>query len=138
MCLWLGIMIPDNIRKKIIIGTWSLSGQYKAVSNKEVEEIVDLSLKNGFLEFDTSPTYGKGEKILSKFKKKNNKILINTKCGWDKTLKKTFEAKGLIEGIDRTLEKFDKINVIQLHNPRNEIKNWDEIIEILESYKKKN
>ena len=39
-------------------------------------------------------------------------------------IKKTFEPESLIEGIDITLEKFEKINVMQLHNPRNEIQNW--------------
>ena len=43
----------------------------------------------------------------------------------------------MIEGIDYALEKFEKINVIQLHNPRNEIKDWDKIIDILETYRKK-
>ncbi len=130
-------MIPKQIKNKIIIGSWSWSGQYKSVSNKEVEEIIDMSIINGFNEFDTSPTYGKAEKILAKYKKKNKKILINTKCGWDRNLNKTFRPENLKDGIDWTLEKFGKINVIQLHNPRNEIKNWDEIINIIENYKKK-
>ena len=52
-------MISKQIKNKVIIGSWSWSGQYKSVSNKEVEEIIDLSISNGFNEFDTSPTYGK-------------------------------------------------------------------------------
>ena len=130
-------MISNNIKKKIIVGSWSWSGQYKTIPDKNVHELIDISLCNGLYEFDTSPTYGKAETILAKYKRKNNKILINTKCGWDKDLKKSFEPKSLIEGIDITLEKFEKINVMQLHNPRNEIQNWDEIIEILNIYKKK-
>lgn len=131
------MMLSKDIRKKIILGSWSWSGQYKAVSNKEVEEIINLALKNNFFEFDTSPTYGKGEKILAEYKKKNKKILIDTKCGWNKNLKKTFEKDGLIEGINFAIEKFEKINAIQLHNPRSEIKKWDKIIYLLEEYKKK-
>lgn len=131
------MMLSSSIRKKIILGSWSWSGQYKAVSNKEVEEIINLALKNNFFEFDTSPTYGKGDKILAEYKKKNKKILIDTKCGWNKNLKKTYEKDGLIEGIDIAIEKFEKINVIQLHNPRGEIKKWDKIIYLLEEYKKK-
>ena len=120
-----------------IVGSWSWSGQYKTIPNKIVDELIDNSLNHGFYEFDTSPTYGKAENILAKYKRRNSKILINTKCGWNKDLKKSFEPKNLIEGIDISLEKFEKINVMQLHNPRNEIRNWDEIIEILNIYKKK-
>ena len=126
-----------NLKKKVIVGYWSWSGKYKTIPNKIVDELIDNSLNHGFYEFDTSPTYGKAENILAKYKRRNSKILINTKCGWNKDLKKSFEPKNLIEGIDISLEKFEKINVMQLHNPRNEIRNWDEIIEILNIYKKK-
>ena len=131
------MMLANKKKKKIILGSWSWSGQYKTVSNKEVEEIINLALKNNFFQFDTSPTYGKGEKILAEYRKKNKNILIDTKCGWNKKLKKTFEKDGLLEGIDFAIEKFDKINTIQLHNPRREIKKWDKIIYLLEEYKKK-
>lgn len=129
-------MLMNSISKKIIIGTWSWSA-YKSVSNKRIEDVFNHCLDNGFLEFDTAPNYFGAEKILSEFKSKNKNILINTKCGWDHNMKKNFNEKILIYGIERALDLFKSINVMQLHNPRNEIKNWNKVFNILNKYKEK-
>jgi len=126
-----------ELKKKIIVGTWSWSGMYKTINNKNIFKLIEASLENGFNEFDTSPSYKKVDKILSIYKKNYNKIKINTKCGWDLKLKRTYDVKKIKEGIENSLEKYKKINVLQLHNPRNEIKDWDEIVELFEEYKKK-
>tara|TARA_B100000767_G_C19750845_1_gene530727 strand:- start:1289 stop:2191 length:903 start_codon:yes stop_codon:yes gene_type:complete len=127
----------NYLKKKIIIGTWSWSGMYKTISVNDVKKLIKKCVSNNFIEFDTSPSYKKADKILLEFKKKNPKILINTKCGWDVNMKRTYDIDEIKKGIDSTLEKFGVINVLQLHNPRNEIKNWDLIIEMFNSYKKK-
>ena len=126
-----------SIKKKIIIGTWSWSGMYRRVSNNEIKKLLKKCLLNDFIEFDTSPSYKKADKILLDFKKQNPKILINTKCGWDLNMNRTYNIDEIKKGIENTLEKFGKINVLQLHNPRKEIKNWDLIVEIFNHYKKK-
>jgi aryl-alcohol dehydrogenase-like predicted oxidoreductase len=131
------MMLPNNIRKKIIIGTWSWSGQYKSVSNKTIEDVFNVCLDNKFMEFDTSSTYLGAEKILSEFKQENKNILINTKCGWNQNMEKNFDEKNLIYGLERALDLFKNINVMQLHNPRDEIKNWNKVIAVLQKYKKK-
>jgi aryl-alcohol dehydrogenase-like predicted oxidoreductase len=130
-------MLFNKIKKKIIIGTWSWSGQYKSVSRKVIEEVLSNCLDNGFFEFDTSPTYLRAEKILSDFKNKNKNILINTKCGWDYNMKKNFDKKSLIYGVERALDLFKTINVMQIHNPRDEIDDWKSVIDLLQKYKKK-
>ncbi len=129
-------MPTHNIFKKIIIGTWSWSS-YKPVSKKSIENVTDHCLSNGFLEFDTAPNYRGAEKVLSEFKKQNKKILVNTKCGWDHNMEKNFDEKILIYGVERALDLFKNINVMQLHNPRNEIKNWNKVLKILQKYKTK-
>jgi len=129
-------MQTNKILKKIIIGTWSWSA-YKPVSKKIIENVFDCCLKQKFLEFDTAPNYIGAEKILSEFKKDNKNILINTKCGWDQHMKKNFNEKSLIYGLERALDLFKNINVMQLHNPRNEIKNWNRVFNLLEKYKEK-
>ena len=111
---------------------------YKTISTKDIKKLIKKCISNNFLEFDTSPSYKKADKILIDFKRKYPKILINTKCGWDLNMKRTYDVDEIKKGIDNTLEKFGKVNVLQLHNPRNEIKKWDLIIEMLNYYKKKN
>lgn len=127
----------NYLKKKIIIGTWSWSGMYKKISVHEVKQLIKKCIYNNFLEFDTSPSYKKADKILLEFRKKNPKILINTKCGWDLNMNRTYDIDKIKRGIENTLEKFGKLNVLQLHNPRNEIKNWDLIIEMFNNYKKR-
>ena len=110
---------------------------YRRISNSEIKKLLQKCLLNNLIEFDTSPSYKKADKILLDFKKKNPKILINTKCGWDLNMNRTYNIDEIKKGIENTLEKFGKINVLQLHNPRNEIKNWDLIVEMFNYYKKK-
>ena len=130
-------MNPHLIKSKVIIGTWSWSGMYRSIEKKNVFRMIELALENGFTEFDTSPSYKKADNILSIYKKKNSKIKVNTKCGWDLNMQRSYNIARIKEGIDSSLQKFGKINVLQLHNPRNEIKDWDELIEMFEEYKKK-
>ena len=127
----------SNLKKKIIIGTWSWSGMYKRISTNNIKRLIKKCILNNFIEFDTSPSFKKADKILLEFKKKNPKILVNTKCGWDLNMNRTYDIDEIKKGIDYTLGKFGKLNVLQLHNPRHEIKNWDLIIEMFNYYKKK-
>ena len=125
-----------SLKNKIIIGSWSWSGMYKTISKKSVINLIELCLENGFFEFDTSPSYKQSELILSQIKKKNKKIIINTKCGWSSRFLKSFKSEDLEIDINSSLAKFGNINVLQLHNPRNEIKDWDKILQIFYKYKK--
>tara|TARA_Y100000816_G_scaffold281000_1_gene255037 strand:+ start:389 stop:1288 length:900 start_codon:yes stop_codon:yes gene_type:complete len=128
-------------KKKIIIGTWSLSGDYGLIEKKKVIECLTCCVENGFIEFDTAPNYGNGfiYKILSDFKKKSNKkIKINTKCGYDDNLKsKNFSLSSIKKSVENSLDYFGEINCLLLHNPRNEISNWKNILNCMEEFKKK-
>lgn len=129
----------NNLKSKIIIGVWSLSGDYGKVKKKNINLVIKECLKRKFFEFDTAPTYGRGriDKILSKFKKKYKKIKINTKCGYNPMFKKTFKIKDIKNSIDNSLKLYENLNHIYLHNPRKEIKNWERTIKVLQEYKKK-
>ena len=126
--------------KKIIIGTWSLSGDFGFVSKKNIYKVFEKSINNNLFEFDTAPTYGRGKihKILSEMFKNNKIIKINTKCGYSLGGVKTFNISDIVKSVDRSLKEFGKINTLFLHNPRNEIIDWTKILTILEGYKKKN
>ena len=89
-------MQTNKIKKRFIIGSWSWDG-YKPTTFKEALSAIDILLENGFNEFDTSPSYGRGEEILAKLKKKNKEIIINTKCGIDKNFQKSFKKKILLK-----------------------------------------
>jgi aryl-alcohol dehydrogenase-like predicted oxidoreductase len=126
---------------KIIIGTWGLSGDLGRIQENPLN-IFYKAIKLGFNEFDVAPTYGKGKiydlinNIPTKIKKN---MIFNTKCGYDeKKHKKTFSIKDIKNSLENSLDILGKINILYLHNPRNEIKDWKKIIDLIEILKKKN
>jgi len=131
--------LKNNITKKIVIGTWPLSGDFGKINTNDCEKILEYAVSEGFQEFDTAPNYGKGkiQKLLSKILKTNKNLRINTKCGYNKNFKKTFKEQDILDSVKKSLDLFGSINILYLHNPRNEIKNWDKIIDLLNDLKKK-
>jgi len=126
------------LKKKIIIGTWSLTNQFGKIKKTEIEDILDYSIKNNFTEFDTAPNYGNGEieKILSEFmNNKNSKIKVNTKFGNGRDNIKSFKINDIKKSIDKSIELFGKINTIYIHNPRCSANKIEKIIDILCDYK---
>ncbi len=132
--------MKSKYHSKVIIGTWSLSGDLGKISKKNIYNSIEQSLKKNFFEFDTAPTYGFGkmDKVLAEICKGEKKIKINTKCGYDTNSFKTFEIDDIKKSIDVSLRKFGRINTLFLHNPRKEIKNWHLLINFLSEYKKNN
>ena len=125
---------------KIIIGTWGLSGDLGKIEENPTE-VFNKALELGYNEFDTAPTYGNGKlyKIINRIPysiKKN--MRFNTKCGYnEKTQRKTFTIKDINRSVENSLDVLGKINVLFLHNPRNEIKNWKKIFTYISNLKKK-
>jgi len=130
--------MKNKNQNKVIVGTWSLSGDFGYVKKSMVYKTLDTAVKNNFLEFDTAPTYGSGKihKILSEMFKNDKKIKINTKCGYNVNNKKTFKLVDIEKSINQSIKAFGKVHTLFLHNPRDEIKNFDKVINLLDKYKK--
>ncbi len=131
--------MTNSLKEKIVIGTWALSGDFGKLQTKHSEDVINYAISKGFSEFDTAPVYGKGksEKILSKACQSYNFLKINTKCGYDLDLKKkTFRLNHIVETVNKSIDLFGKINILYLHNPRKEIKNWHKTINLLNELKK--
>jgi len=127
------------MKKKIVIGTWPTSGDW---GSNDISEVVNLYAKSfyeyGFYEYDTAPNYGNGfsEFLLGKIFE-NEKVKINTKVGNLPFDQKSFEEDDIKISIDQSLKRLNRssINILFLHNPRNEIKDYDKIINLLNDYK---
>ena len=121
--------------KKIIIGSWSFSGDLGIVDQKEIHKTIEFAIENKLHRFDTAPSYnnGKVDKLLSKYKKN---ILVNTKCGYNFEGVKTFKLSDIEKSLEYSLKLFHKINILFLHSPRVEIKDWDRVISLLDNFKK--
>lgn len=127
-----------DAQKKVIIGTWSLSGDLGSVSIDIISRTIDRCIELGFTEFDTAPNYGNGycESLLGSILK-NKATRINTKFGNSAHEGKDFSIVGLRRSFEHSLSRLgvDSINVLFLHNPRDEIEDYDNIIESLEKLK---
>ena len=127
-----------DAQKKVIIGTWPLSGDLGFVNFEMVSRTLNRCFELGFTEFDTAPNYGKGfcESLFGNMFKQKDKI-INTKFGNTVLEEKDFSIKGLRLSFEQSLSRLgvDKVNVLFLHNPRDEITDYDNIFELMEKFK---
>jgi len=127
-----------DAQDKVIIGTWPLSGDFGLVSMEIISRTINKCIEFGFTEFDTAPNYGNGfcESLLGNILKKKAKI-INTKFGNSANEGKDFSIEALRRSVEHSLSRLDvdNINVLFLHNPRDEIKDYDSIIDLLENLK---
>jgi aryl-alcohol dehydrogenase-like predicted oxidoreductase len=136
------------IKSKLGFGCWGLGGgtntepSYGEISPKDVLKIIDRALTQNINFFDTSPAYGISEKILGKIlkKKKRDTIFLASKCGISKfSEKKNFNPEFLNRQLDKSLNDLetDYLDLVQLHNPEEQIlRNLDLIKPFIEEKKK--
>ena len=130
------------MKEKIVIGLWPLSGDFGKVSIKELEKTMNFCLSSGINTFDLAPNYGKGlveDKIGEIFQGKT-KLIINTKFGNTREGEKKFSVSSLRKSIETSLEnmKLSNVNSLFLHNPRSEIKEFDQIENLMSQLKREN
>ena len=120
---------------KIVIGTASLSGNYGRVAEKDIVDILNYCYENNFYEFDTAPNYGQGnmEEYIGEIFAVKDDVKINTKIGNMINGGKNFSIDTVRESFQSSLKRLKRqtIDTLFLHNPRNEIKNYNEIEEFL-------
>ena len=120
---------------KIIIGTASLSGNYGSVPKQEIIDTLNYCYENNFREFDTAPNYGQGvmESYLGDIFLKRDDIKIHTKIGNLINGGKDFSIDSLRKSFIHSLKRLKKENIdtLFLHNPREEINDYDEIEKFL-------
>jgi len=131
----------SKIKKKIIIGTWPFSGELGKVDFKNIHLTIDKCIELGFNQFDTAPNYGNGfcESLLGKVLQ-NDKKIINTKFGNSAYDGKSFSIDSLHQSINHSLSRLgiEKVDILFLHNPRNEIEDYDRVFSLFEKLKQEN
>ena len=118
----------------IVVGTWSLSGDYGYKSVSEVEKVLRYAYDVcNIKEYDTAPNYGNGlsEFLLGNIFNNNDNILINTKVGNIPFIGKEFNLIELNKSFYQSLYRLkrDSVNILWVHNPRHEITDYSRIIE---------
>ena len=129
------------MNSKIIIGTWPLSGDYGKIESNQVTNVLEYCYQLGIREFDTAPNYGNGlmENYLGEIFGGKNDVLINTKVGNTSSKEKNYEISSLKHSFTESLKRLKRnsINILFLHNPRNEITDYAPVLEFLRDLKDK-
>ena len=124
---------------KVVIGTWPLSGDYGKVDLKTVQNTLEYCYDNNLKEFDTAPSYGDGfiEFCIGKVLSNKNDVLINTKIGNTPFNDKSFKISNMKISLEHSLKRLsvDSLNVLFLHNPRNDIEDYEGVLEFMSKLK---
>lgn len=135
-----GILVSE-----IGFGGWGIGGatgdasSYGPTDDKESVRALEEAYNQGINFFDTAGIYGRSETLIgSTFKNRRDKVVIATKIGFiDHFSPQDFSTDNIINSLNKSLKNLqtDFIDVYQLHSPKiNEI-NLNEISEILEMLK---
>ena len=120
---------------KVIIGTWPLSGDYGRVDLKTVQDALECCYANNLKEFDTAPSYGNGfiEFCIGKVLGGRSDTLINTKIGNTPFMGKSFKLEDIKSSFEQSLKRLavESINILFLHNPRNDIDDFEKTLGFL-------
>lgn len=111
---------------KLSLGTaqfglrYGISNKRGLIKKKEINKILNFSLKNNILDLDTAKSYGNAESTLGQYKN-INKFKINTKIS---NLNKLEAIETIEEQVNESIKnlKINNINICFLHN-FNDIKN---------------
>ena len=128
-----------NDLSKIVVGTWPLSGDYGYMEPKASRDILSYCYEIGFREYDTAPSYGNGfiELRLGEMFAGKKDIIINTKVGNIPHKGKSFNVKDLKSSLNESLNRLNReeINILFLHNPRDEVRDYIEMLEFMDNLK---
>lgn len=142
----------DITASEIGFGAWTLTaGWWGDYTDEQASALMNEALDLGITFFDTAPTYGKegrGETALAKaLGSKRDQVVYSTKFGYDTEMEWNPEGhqerphnldpavvRRSVESSLRRLET-DRIDLIQLHNPRLEHLQRDDVWELMEELK---
>lgn len=127
------------MKNKVVVGLWPISGDFGRKSLCDIEQIISKSIDNGLRSFDVAPNYGNGfAEMALGMVASNEDIDIYTKCGNHPFVGKNFSKSAILSSVECSLKrlKVDKVKGLFLHNPRNEVLDYDELFNFLDDLKK--
>lgn len=109
---------------RLYFGTWQLSGQFKDLTNTQIENLIQVALTHGIYKFDTAAVYGQGniEKILGACLPQEAMVLTKIpailKPGVQTSIDKCYSRESIHRGAEQSLSRLgrDSIDILLLHN----------------------
>ena len=143
----------DLVVSEVGFGVWSVATKWWGVTDEKLSiSLLQHALDVGINFFDTADIYGNGygEEILAKaFSSSRDKKIYATKFGYDiysnngerkghSEMPQSFSSKDIKYSCEQSLKRLrtDYIDIYQLHNPRMDFINNDEVLETLDELKK--
>ena len=140
---------PTDLKvSEVSFGVWTVStGWWGEMTEKEGVSLLEMAFEEGVTFFDTGDTYGEGlgETILAKaFSQRRDDVIIGTKFGYDfynnpareghRERPQDFSPEFVRYACEQSLGrlKTDYIDLYQIHNPRMETIQRDELFGLLE------
>ena len=124
---------------EVSYGGWAIGGSWGPVDDEQSRQALQTALDNGINFFDTADVYGDGhsEKLIGAMNQKTDQeIYIATKAGrrLDPHVAKGYNRENLRSFVRRSLENLqvDKIDLLQLHCPPDEVFNNKEVFKALD------
>tara|TARA_B100000287_G_scaffold430614_1_gene486201 strand:- start:1420 stop:2310 length:891 start_codon:yes stop_codon:yes gene_type:complete len=128
------------MKSKVVIGLWPLSGDFGDITTSQFEETTNYIIDSGIKSFDVAPNYGHGfaEKSLGEIYQGKEDLVINTKFGNSVNGEKEFDVSNLRKSLESSLKRLrvENINTLFLHNPRDEIIDYEPIEYLMSDLKK--
>lgn len=127
---------------EISLGTWGLaSDAYGPPDEKRFESVVKRALDEGVTTFDCAPLWGDGssERVVGRVTSdRRDEVQYVTRCGAvlsDGVLEHRFDPESITSDCEASLERLgtDRIDVLLLHNPPEEVLRQEEWRQALES-----
>lgn len=142
----------DLLVSEIGFGVWTISaGWWGEYTDEQAGRLLQRALELGITFFDTADTYGngRGETLLAQaFAGRRQEIVIGTKFGYDfytdpserrgqRERPQDFSPKFVRFALEQSLRRLgtDYVDLYQLHNPRLEALQRDDLFELLERLK---
>ena len=126
--------MSHQLKNKITIGLWPLSGDWAPVNSKQSIEVVRHAYECGFCAFDVAPNYGNGtsEKLIGRLIAEGVSpcnLSIDTKVGSPVNGRKDFSLDNIKNSLKSSCLRLGVIRLrnIYLHNPRNETVDYQSI-----------
>ena len=143
----------DVTASEIGFGAWTVTaGWWGDYTDDQAADLMRKALDLGITFFDTAPTYGsdgRGETIVAKaLKARRDEVVYSTKLGYDTEIEwkpeghqerpHNLDPSVLRRSVESSLRRLetDRIDLIQLHNPRLEHLQRDEVWELMEELKR--
>ena len=128
---------------EISLGTWQVGGKWgDPFSHETAEKILNEAIDHGINFIDTADVYsdGESEKAVGKVvKQRSEKLFVATKCGrkLQPHINEEYTVKNLTKFVDDSLNRLglEKIDLIQLHCPPNDVYYRPEIFGLFEDLK---